>query len=136
MEAGIVATTIGAHSVGVPDGGAGLPILGWSTEGGDVRVGHFVGLHALQALPLLAWLLKRPGVARRWNERQRVRFVHVGGLFYLGMMALLTWQALRGQSVIAPDALTLAAFALLAGGALVAALFIARTAGRQVNVEP
>ncbi len=67
----------GAHSVGVPDGGAGLPVLGWSTTGGDLRIGHFVGLHALQALPILAILLSR--FAGRLDERTRARLVVVAG---------------------------------------------------------
>lgn len=136
MQAGIVSTAIGAHSVGVPDGGAGLPILGWSTEGGDIRVGHFVGLHALQMLPLLAWLLKRAWTTRRWSERQRLWLLHVGGFSYLSLMALLTWQALRGQSLIAPDALTLAAFGLLAGSALIVVLLIVRRTDYRVNATP
>ncbi|MGC4850927.1 hypothetical protein ACLQ3F_27175 [Micromonospora sp. DT15] len=101
----------GAHSVGVPDGGPGLAIVGWSTTGGDLRIGHFVGLHALQALPILAILLSR--FATRLDERTRVRLLVVAGGAYGVLTVLLTWQALRGQPLLRPDAGTLAAVAAL-----------------------
>jgi hypothetical protein len=105
----------GAHSVGVADGGPGLPILGWSTVGGDLRAPHFVGLHALQLLPLAAWLLGRYGT--RLSTTSRVASVWLVGVVYLGLVGILTWQALRAQSIIHPDARTLAAFgALIAVG--------------------
>jgi hypothetical protein len=103
----------GAHSVGVPDGGPGLPVTGWSTVGGDLRIGHFVGLHALQALPLLAFLLARWGF--RLDERTRARLLLVAGAAYAILVGLLTWQALRAQPLLEPDAVTLAAW----GGLLV-----------------
>ncbi|MFD2762792.1 hypothetical protein [Micromonospora eburnea] len=102
----------GAHSVGVPDGGPGLPLIGWSTTGGDLRIGHFVGLHALQALPILAILLNR-FLGARLDERTRVRLLVVAGSAYGVLTMLLTWQALRGQPLLRPDALTLAALAAL-----------------------
>ncbi|MEU8329319.1 hypothetical protein [Micromonospora sp. NPDC048839] len=101
----------GAHSVGVPDGGPGLPIVGWSTTGGDLRIGHFVGLHALQALPILAILLTR--FATRLDQRTHVRLLVVAGSAYGVLIVLLTWQALRGQPLLRPDASTLAAVAVL-----------------------
>jgi hypothetical protein len=102
----------GAHSVGVPDGGPGLPLVGWSTTGGDLRIGHFVGLHALQALPILAMLLTR-FLGGRLDERTRVRLLVIAGGAYGAMTLLVTWQALRGQPLLRPDALTLAAAAAL-----------------------
>ncbi|MBW4700726.1 MULTISPECIES: hypothetical protein [unclassified Micromonospora] len=113
----------GAHSVGVPDGGPGLPIVGWSTTGGDLRIGHFVGLHAMQALPILAYLLRR--YLGHWlDERSRVRLLVVAGAGYGVLTVLLTWQALRGQPLLRPDLATLTALAALAAATTVAAVAV------------
>jgi hypothetical protein len=108
-------TLAGAHTVGAPDGGPGLPGTGWSREHGDLRVAHFLGLHALQMLPLAAFLFGRPG----WQERRRVRMVWAIAASYVSFFALLLWQALRGQSVTAPDEMTLTALAIWAAFSIV-----------------
>lgn len=109
---------VGAHTVGLADGGPGLPVLGWSTVGGDLRIPHFIGMHALQALPILLIVLEL--LSRRVvvlaDPVVRRRLVQVVGAAYAALVGLVTWQALRGQSVVHPDGWT-----LLAGAALVVA---------------
>jgi hypothetical protein len=94
----------GAHAVGAPDDGPGLPFLGWSTTGGDLRVPHFVGMHALQALPLLALglevLARRVPALTDPGTRFRILAVASGG--YAVLLVLLTLQALAGIPVTEP----------------------------------
>jgi hypothetical protein len=115
-----VMTVSGAHTVGAPDGGAGLPGTGWSREHGDLRVPHFVGLHALQVLPLLVVVLRRRG----WSSAQRVRATIVGGAAYAGLFASLVVQALRGQSILQPDALTLSMLIAVAAASAAAWMMV------------
>jgi hypothetical protein len=114
MGVGFLLGANGSHGVGVPDGGPGLFFVGWSTTGGDLRIAHFVGLHALQVLPLLAALLAHRSVA----DATRTRIVWSVAVGYLGVVLLLIWQALRAQPLFAPDALTLGALGLVVLSAL------------------
>ncbi len=128
-QAGGPVTLVGAHSVGAPDGvgaggagrATGMPATGWRSDVGDLRVGHFVGLHALQVLPLVGALLQR----RRLSERQRAGLVHVAAAGYLGLTLLVTWQALRAQPLLSPDGWTWAALgALVVACAVVASMVV------------
>ena len=123
MRTSAPVTIIGAHTVGAADGGPGLPGTGWSVEHGDIRVAHFVGLHAFQALPLIALLLHR----RNRDALVRTRATLVAAASYTSLFAILLWQALRGESLVRPDQSTLAALAAWALVTLVAfSLTVAR----------
>jgi hypothetical protein len=103
--------TVGAHTVGGVDGGPGVPVTGWSREHGDLRVPHFIGLHAIQALALIALGL------RRWRRPEvvRVRVLVAAAAAYASLFLLLLGEALRGRSLVAaPDAMALASFAIWA----------------------
>jgi hypothetical protein len=104
----------GAHAVGVSDGGPGLPLLGWSTVAGDLRVGHFFGLHAIQvAIVLLI-------IQRYLPKVLRLPLVTVGLVSYLGFVLIVTGQALRAEPFIFPSSQTMSQIAMLAIASILA----------------
>jgi hypothetical protein len=114
-------TTAGGHTVGDVDGGPGVPVTGWSREHGDLRVPHFIGLHAVQVMALVAV------VVGRWRraESVRVRAVFAAAASYAALFALLLWQARRGQSVVSPDATVSTSLGVWAVGTLIVLAWIA-----------
>lgn len=90
----------GSHTIGGPDGGAGLPITRWSVEHGDLRIPHFVGMHALQLLPLLLLLLRSVRVARDDSVDRGIVWMGAAGCAGVFFAALL--QALNGHPLLPP----------------------------------
>ncbi len=112
LEVGGTLAAMGAHTVGAVDGGAGIPVLGWSSEHGDLRIAHFIGIHGAQVLALVGWLLYT--AKQRFSDKQRVDLVWGTAVAYLGLVASVTVQALRGQALLQPDAITLTSWIGLA----------------------
>jgi hypothetical protein len=91
----------GSHTVGAPDGGAGLPFLNWSTIGGDLRIAHFIAIHAIQIVPLFAYVLSQMAPIPAVRQRKRavvalaiVVALAVGATFVQAAMGrpLLAWR--------------------------------------------
>jgi len=77
------------HSVGAINDNSNWFIIGWSKTVGDLRVSHFIGMHALQILPLLSYFVLK-------NTK-----LTVGISFVYGLLALVTLiQALQGKPLI------------------------------------
>jgi len=119
LRAGAHASIVGGHTVGGADGGPGLPVTGWSRDHGDLRVPHFLGLHAIQALALIAVGARRS----RRSAVVRSRTVVAAAASYAALFGLLLWQALRGVSVAAPDAVAPLAIWAVSTVVVVAAIF-------------
>ncbi|WP_246989230.1 ABA4-like family protein [Halorientalis marina] len=87
----------GSHSVGASAGGPGLPLLNWSLTGGDLRIAHFIGLHALQVLPLTGY------VAARWDAlstRQSLGVVGLVAICYSSLVGGTFVWALLGNPLV------------------------------------
>jgi hypothetical protein len=100
---GMVMITRAGHTVGLADGGPGMPLLNWSTRGGDLRIAHMLGLHALQILPLAGYLITK------WKAglpaRRQLAYLATFTMLYLAVAALLFWQAMSGRPLIALGAI-------------------------------
>lgn len=77
------------HSVGALNDNSNWLILGWSKTVGDLRVSHFIGMHALQVLPLISfYVLKSTNLT-------------IGLAVVYGLLSLVTLiQAFQGRPLI------------------------------------
>lgn len=95
---GLVLTFVFGAGVGLllgglqPPDGAGLPLLGWSLAGGDLRPAHFVGVHAEQALPLVGF------VAATLGLRHPKAVVWSATAAYSALFAVLVVWGLAGRT--------------------------------------
>ncbi len=85
----------GRWVAGVRNDASGLPLLGWSTTGGDLRVSHFFATHTMQALPLAGL------VADRFAPAKGRTLVWVATFLCIGIVAATFLQARNGIPFLA-----------------------------------
>ncbi|HVE60760.1 MAG TPA: hypothetical protein VNA26_03010 [Chitinophagaceae bacterium] len=88
IEGGMMLTLM-KHTVGGPDGSPGLPLTNWSTQYGDLRIAHFLGLHSLQVLPLLGYYIAK-------SKKQII----ILSAIYFAMVMTVFIQAMMGMPLI------------------------------------
>ncbi len=83
----------GGHAIGAPEDSPGVFFFNWNTLGGDLRIGHFLGLHAIQVIPLISHY-----VHKNTNLSQTPRYgvAVISSLLYGGVIAWLYMRASNG----------------------------------------
>ncbi|HXG80534.1 MAG TPA: hypothetical protein VNJ05_01910 [Sphingomicrobium sp.] len=79
------------HSVGT-EGGRTF-FFGWNRSGGDLRIAHFFGIHAEQAIPILAALMAEAGL----GGRARWAGLIAGATAYAALTLAVFAQAVAGR---------------------------------------
>lgn len=77
------------HSVGAINDNSNWFIVGWSKTVGDLRVSHFIGMHALQVLPFLSFYLLK-------NTKATL----IVSAIYALLAVLTLIQALQGKPLV------------------------------------
>lgn len=68
---------------------------------GNLRIAHFIGIHALQIIPLLALYLER--FDSQLSIGEQLNILRISGFSYFALIQILTWQALRNEMILAPS---------------------------------
>lgn len=96
--AGYMSMRSGGHWVQAPPTDAnGLPIVGWSRRGGDLRVTHFFATHMMQGLPLVGFLTDRYLAGGRVSPKV---WVGLATIISLSLTFGTFWQAMSGHAFI------------------------------------
>jgi len=80
------------HAVG--EIGGHTPVFGWNRLGGDLRVAHFFGIHAEQAIALLGALIAGFAARTRWL------LLAAGTVAYVAVTLAVFAQAVAGRSLL------------------------------------
>lgn len=85
-------SSMSGHFVGIPPKGAAvIPFFGWSASVGDLRPSHFMALHAMQVIPLIAIWVQGRKSARSW--------IIAASVIYAALTMALYVQALMGLPI-------------------------------------
>ncbi len=94
-SSGMAIGSNGSHWVAAMHTDAGgVPLFGWTRTGGDLRVAHFFGLHAMQILPVAGWFIARRDPRATWA-------VWLAAAVVVALVGFTLWQALAGMPFLA-----------------------------------